>query len=135
VHVVEEQLGRVLGVLAELVQVAAAGEARHTALEDEQKRRATRSLRDGIDRVLTDLQSMFRDVVLLQFGRAGDENGGLINRELAAALQQLAAAWTTTRTLAVLDQIVVTRRNLEQNAAPTLALESMLVTVASGRTP
>jgi DNA polymerase-3 subunit delta' len=33
-----------------------------SALEDDQKRRATRSLRDGIDRVLTDLQSMFRDV-------------------------------------------------------------------------
>ena len=31
--------------------------------------------------------------------------------------------------------IAETRRNLEQNAAPTLALESMLVTVASGRTP
>ena len=34
-----------------------------------------------------------------------------------------------------LDRIAETRRNLEQNAAPALALESMLVTVASGRTP
>ena len=49
-----------------------------SALEDDQKKRATRSLRDGIDRVLTDLQSMFRDVIMLQFGR-DDE---LINREL-----------------------------------------------------
>jgi DNA polymerase-3 subunit delta' len=47
----------------------------------------------------------------------------------------VAAAWTPQRTLTVLDRITETRRNLEQNAAPALALESMLVTVASGRTP
>ncbi|MFS0732182.1 DNA polymerase III subunit delta' [Microbacterium sp. 1P10UB] len=102
-----------------------------SALEDEQKRRATRSLRDGIDRVLTDLQSLFRDVVLLQFGRADD----LINRELESELRSVAEAWDPRRTMVVLDQIAETRRNLEQNVAPVLALESMLVTVATGRTP
>ena len=101
------------------------------ALEDDQKRRATRSLRDGIDRVLTDLQSLYRDTLMLQFGRDGD----LINRELEDDLRALAAAWTMQRTLTVLDQISVTRSNLEFNAAPALALESMLITVASGRTP
>lgn len=102
-----------------------------SALEDDQKRRATRSLRDGIDRVLTDLESMFRDVVMLQFGRGDD----LINREIAADLAALAEAWAASRTLTVLDQIAATRAHLEHNAAPALALESMLVTVASGRTP
>lgn len=102
-----------------------------SALADEQKRRATRSLRDGIDRVLTDLQSMFRDVVMLQFGRDAEL---LINSELDAELRALAAAWTPARTLAVLDEIALVRRNVERNAAPTLALESLLVTVATGRT-
>lgn len=101
-----------------------------SALEDEQKRRATRSLRDGIDRVLTDLQSLFRDITMLQFGRDGD----LINLELEPEMRAVAAAWPAERTLTVLDRIAETRRNLEQNVAPTLALESMLVTVASGRT-
>ncbi|KXC05191.1 DNA polymerase III subunit delta' [Microbacterium hominis] len=101
-----------------------------SALEDDQKRRATRSLRDGIDRVLTDLESMFRDVLMLQFGRGDD----LINRELASELRALADAWSALRTLVVLDAISQTRTNLEGNAAPALALESMLVTVASGRT-
>lgn len=100
-------------------------------LEDEQKRRATRSLRDGLDRVLTDLQSMYRDVLMLQFGREVD----LVNAELAPQLRGLAEAWPAPRTLDVLEQIQLTRRNLEQNAAPALALESMLVTVATGRTP
>jgi DNA polymerase-3 subunit delta' len=105
--------------------------AQLNALEEDQKRRATRSLRDGIDRVLTDLQSMFRDVVMLQFGRGDD----LVNSELDTDLRALAQAWPPQRTLAVLDQLQNTRRNLEQNAAPVLALESMLVTVISGRTP
>ncbi|WP_435746608.1 DNA polymerase III subunit delta' [Microbacterium sp. PMB16] len=102
-----------------------------SALEDDQKKRATRSLRDGIDRVLTDLQSMFRDVVMLQFGRADD----LINGELRAELGALASAWAETRTLVVLDHLAETRQSLERNIAPLLALESLLVTVASGRKP
>lgn len=102
-----------------------------SALEDDQKKRATRSLRDGIDRVLTDLQSLFRDVVMLQFGR-DDE---LINRELRAELSALAAAWPRARTLVVLDHLAETRQSLERNVAPLLALESLLVTVTSGRTP
>ncbi len=121
---------RTLG-LAEGAPVPPAVRSQLSALEDDQKRRATRSLRDGIDRVLTDLESMFRDVLMLQFGR----DDALINAELAPDLRALAGAWTAERTLTVVDRIAETRRNLEQNAAPTLALESMLVTVASGRTP
>ncbi|MCS3844235.1 DNA polymerase III subunit delta' [Microbacterium sp. AK031] len=102
-----------------------------SALEDDQKKRATRSLRDGIDRVLTDLQSMFRDVVMLQYGRGDD----LINRELRDDLSAMAQAWPVTRTLVVLDHLAETREALERNVAPTLALESLLVTVASGRKP
>ena len=101
------------------------------ALEEDQKRRATRSLRDGIDRVLTDLESMFRDVLRVQFGRGDD----LINRELGDEIGALASIWAPQRTLTVLDQISATRTNLQGNAAAALALESMLVTVASGRTP
>ncbi|MCD1269424.1 DNA polymerase III subunit delta' [Microbacterium sp. MEC084] len=105
--------------------------AQLSALEDEQKRRATRSLRDGLDRVLTDLQSLYRDVVMLQFRR--DE--GIINLELVDDLRALAAAWPAERTLTVLDHIAETREALEQNVQPTLALESLLVTVVSGRKP
>lgn len=124
-----EALLRTLGI-APGAAVPPAVRGQLSALEDDQKRRATRSLRDGIDRVLTDLESLFRDVLMIQFGRRDD----LINRELAADLSALADAWAPPRTLVVLDAIAQTRTNLEGNAAPTLALESMLVTVASGRT-
>ena len=102
-----------------------------SALEDDQKKRATRSLRDGIDRVLTDLQSLFRDIVMLQFGRSDD----LINSELRTELAALASAWPDTRTLVVLDHLAETRQSLERNVAPLLALESLLVTITSGRKP
>ncbi|MEV7632045.1 DNA polymerase III subunit delta' [Microbacterium sp. NPDC089318] len=102
-----------------------------SALEDDQRKRATRSLRDGIDRVLTDLQSLYRDVVMLQFGR-GDE---LINRELRDELSRIAETWPVERTILVLDAVAGTRESLERNVAPLLAVESLLVTVSSGRTP
>ncbi|KTS91110.1 DNA polymerase III subunit delta' [Microbacterium testaceum] len=121
---------RMLGV-AEGAAVPPSVRGQVNALEDDQKRRATRSLRDGIDRVLTDLQSLFRDVVMLQFGRDAD----LVNSERVDDLRVLAGEWSPARTLGVLDRISETRRNLEQNAAPLLALESLLITVADGSAP
>lgn len=125
-----EALLRTLGI-APGAAVPPAVRGQLSALEDDQKRRATRSLRDGIDRVLTDLESLYRDTLMVQFGRDAD----LINREMRDEIVALGGAWTPQRTLTVLDQISQTRTNLEGNAAPTLALESLLITVASGRTP
>jgi DNA polymerase-3 subunit delta' len=121
---------RTVGI-AEGQAVPPALRAQISALEDDQKKRATRSLRDGIDRVLTDMQSLFRDVVMVQFGQRDQ----LINRELRDELMSLADAWPTTRTLVVLDHLADTRQSLERNVAPLLALESLLVTITSGRTP
>ncbi|MER7796311.1 DNA polymerase III subunit delta' [Microbacterium sp. NPDC096154] len=121
---------RTVGI-ADGARIPPAVRSQLTALEDDQKRRATRSLRDGLDRVLTDLQSLFRDVVMLQFRREGDT----INLELIDDLRELAAKWPADRTLTVLDHIAETREALEQNVQPTLALESLLVTVVSGRKP
>ncbi len=124
------ELLRMVGI-PEGAAVPPAVRSQLNALTDEQKRRATRSLRDGIDRALTDLQSLFRDVVMVQFGRTE----GLINLELRAELTALAEAWDAARTIAVLDQLAHTRRNLPRNVAPLLAVESLLITVVSGRTP
>ncbi|MGN8026499.1 DNA polymerase III subunit delta' [Microbacterium sp. 22242] len=117
--------------LAEGQAVPPAVRSQINALEDEQKQRARRSVRDGLDRVLTDMQSLFRDVIMLQFGR----EESLINQELAAELSVLATAWEPERTLVVLDHLAQTRESLERNVAPALALESLLVTVTSGRMP
>lgn len=93
-------------------------------LEEDQKRRATRSLRDGIDRIMVDLLSLYRDILLLQLG-VGEE---LINATLAPRLDAAAAASTAPETLATMDAIAIARRRIESNVAPALALEAMLVT-------
>ncbi|WP_029149403.1 DNA polymerase III subunit delta' [Microbacterium indicum] len=102
-----------------------------SALKEEQEKRAKRAVRDGLDRVLTDLQSLYRDVLLLQLGR--DE--GLINSEMRGDLDALAQAWSPERTLRVLDQVAHTRGALERNVQPVLALESLLITIFSGMVP
>jgi len=94
------------------------------ALEDDQKRRATRSLRDGIDRILVDLASLYRDILLLQL----DAEVELVNREIAQPMRRAAASSTPAQTLATLDAIQKARERIEGNVQPALALEAMLVT-------
>lgn len=93
------------------------------ALEDDQKRRATRSLRDGIDRILVDLASLYRDILLIQL----DAEVDLVNRELAEPMRRAAASATPARTLATLDAVQEARERIEGNVQPALALEAMLV--------
>jgi DNA polymerase-3 subunit delta' len=93
------------------------------ALEDDQTRRAKRSLRDGIDRILVDLSSLYRDVIMLQLGRTD----AVINRELGSKLDEAAARSSPAETLATLDAITIARHRIEANVAPVLALEAMLV--------
>jgi DNA polymerase III subunit delta' len=98
------------------------------AMEDDQKRRATRSLRDGIDRILVDLLSLYRDVLLLQLGAPTEPVNLAIRPELEAA----AARSTPAATLATLDAIATARDRIDGNVAPALALESMLITARRG---
>jgi DNA polymerase-3 subunit delta' len=92
-------------------------------LDDDQKRRATRSLRDGIDRILVDLMSLYRDILLLQLGVGTEPVNLAIYAQIAAAAEQT----TPTRTLETLDAIATARERIEGNVAPALALEAMLV--------
>jgi DNA polymerase III subunit delta' len=99
-------------------------------LEEDQKRRATRGLRDGIDRVLVDLLSVYRDVLMVQLGT------GLapVNAAWAQQVADLAARTKPTATLAVLESIADARRRLPANVPPLLTLEAMLIGVALART-
>jgi DNA polymerase-3 subunit delta' len=96
------------------------------ALEDDQKRRATRSLRDGIDRILVDLLSLYRDILIIQLGAGGE----LINLSIESQLASAAAEATAAETLRTMDAIATARDRIASNVAPALALEAMLVTAA-----
>ena len=98
-------------------------------LEENQKRRATRSLRDGVDRVLTDLESLYRDILVVALG--GEVP--LTNPEFEDGI----AAWLTHHDAAhavrILDAIDVARGRIERNVTPLLSLEALFVE-ASGVT-
>jgi DNA polymerase-3 subunit delta' len=101
------------------------------ALEDDQKRRATRSLRDGLDRIMVDLLSLYRDVLLLQLGSDVEP----INLEILDRLTAAATAATPAQTIATLEAIGTARRRIEANVAPALALEAMLLTARRSANP
>jgi DNA polymerase-3 subunit delta' len=91
-------------------------------LEDDQKRRAKRSITDSLDRTLTDLLSFYRDVLIIQLGNAVE----LVNVELKSELEEYAAHSTPETTLARMDAINKARvRITTTNVAPLLAVESM----------
>lgn len=95
-------------------------------LEDDQKRRATRSLRDGIDRIMVDLLSLYRDILLLQLGVDTEP----INLAIFSQLITASAASTAAETLATMDAIATARTRIDGNVAPVLALEAMLISAA-----
>ena len=98
-------------------------------LEEDQKRRATRGLRDSVDRVLVDLLSVYRDVLVRQL------DGGLppVNAAWADRVERLATGTPPTATLVVLDAIADARRRLPANVTPLLTLEALLVTTVLAR--
>jgi len=97
-------------------------------LEDDQKRRATRSLRDGIDRILVDLLSLYRDVLLIQLGvAASDKPSELINLSIERQLMAASTEATAPQTLRTMDAIATARTRIAGNVTPALALEAMLV--------
>ncbi len=92
-------------------------------LEDQQKARAKRAVRDALDRVLTELTGYYRDVLASQ--TAPDVK--LVNADLADQIVPFARRTTPEQTVRALDALLRARRQLEGNVAPQLALEAMLV--------
>ncbi|MCW1250618.1 DNA polymerase III subunit delta' [Acaricomes phytoseiuli] len=99
-------------------------------LEEDQKRRAKRSVTDGLDRALTDLLSFYRDALLLQFSAGQVTEQQLVNTALRPELEEFARQSTPERNLERLETITEMRRRLlGSNAAPLLAIEAMAVSL------
>jgi len=99
-------------------------------LEENQKRRATRSLRDGVDRIATDITSVLRDILMIQLNTGSD----LVNQRFMAQLERRAALTSVDQTLFAIDQIQIARDRIAANTPPQLALEAMLIAI-TGRVP
>lgn len=92
-------------------------------LEENQKRRQTRLLRDGIDRILTDLESIYRDVLALQLGAGSD----LYNPEHREEIEIRASLGTAQHSISVLDGISSARVRLASNVRDLVVLEALCV--------
>lgn len=93
-------------------------------LDEDQKRRATRSLRDGIDRIMVDLQTLYRDILLVQLEVPSEP----INLRILEGIRSAGASCSAVETLATMDAIATARERIESNVPPALALEAMLIT-------
>jgi DNA polymerase-3 subunit delta' len=90
-------------------------------LEEAQKRRATRSLRDGLDRVFVDLLSLYRDVLTLQLASGAN----LINLSRKATVEAMAKRSNAAATIAKIDALTEARERIAGNVRDILALEAL----------
>jgi DNA polymerase-3 subunit delta' len=95
--------------------------AQFKELEENQKRRATRALRDGIDRIFTDAESIYRDLMALQLGAEVE----LVNTEIETELLQRVNGSSVEHTIAILDAITQARQRLASNVRDLLVLEAL----------
>ena len=122
-----EEVLRGLGV-APGAAVPAALRSQVRQLEELQKRRATRQLRDGIDRILTDLLSLHRDVLLTSL----DAGQPLVNAEVAGRVAERAERVPVALTLDVISAIEHARERIARNVTPQFVLEALFATQISG---
>jgi len=92
-------------------------------LEEAQKRRATRSKRDGLDRILVDLMGLYRDVVTFQLG-SGES---LINVDLSSEIYSLAQDISQAQSIHVIEEIQKVRDRLDRNVKDTLLFDSLAI--------
>lgn len=93
-------------------------------LEESQKRRATRSKRDGLDRILIDLMGLYRDVLTVQLGASEP----LINVDLVQEITKLANESTQAQSIHNIEQIEKVRIRMERNVRDVYLLDSLAVT-------
>ncbi|WGD37074.1 DNA polymerase III subunit delta' [Lysinibacter sp. HNR] len=91
-------------------------------LEEDQKRRATRSVRDGVDRIFTDLLSAYRDVLVIQLGGKQE----LINREFNTEIRSAAQRMRPDDVLVFIEEIAIAQKRISSNVTPLLSLEALL---------
>jgi DNA polymerase III subunit delta' len=94
-----------------------------STLKKDQERRKKRVVRDSIDGALLDLLSFYRDVLVVQLEAGAD----LVNADVRAVVVELAGRGTPEQTLGRIEAILACREALEANAAPLLALESLML--------
>ena len=95
--------------------------------KDQVRRRVTRLTRDVLDRSLSTLASVYRDVGVLQNG--AEEKAGLVNLENRAAIAALSVRLSRQGAIDRIQLIARARRRLAANGSPLLVFEALFCTL------
>ena len=95
-------------------------------LEKDQKSRATRAVRDGLDGALLDIATFYRDVMLVQSGATDS----IINIDIIDEITAYAHKTPPHATVKKINAIMEARVNLSHNAAPLLTIEALMCRLA-----
>ncbi|WP_295730932.1 DNA polymerase III subunit delta' [uncultured Bifidobacterium sp.] len=95
--------------------------------KDQVRRRVTRLTRDVLDRNLSTLASVYRDVGVLQNG--AEEKAGLVNLENRAAIADLSVRLSRQGAIDRIQLIARARRRLAANGSPLLVFEALFCTL------
>lgn len=91
--------------------------------EEKLKKRQKRQSRDSLDRVMIDLLSVYRDVLIVQLGGEVD----LMNIDFEGDIRRIASESTPEQSVRRIEAIGQARERLAGNGAPLLTLEAMMV--------
>ncbi|MGQ4496516.1 DNA polymerase III subunit delta' [Dermabacteraceae bacterium P13101] len=91
-------------------------------LEDDQKKRRTRTVRDVIDRNLIDLYSVYRDISVTLF----EGEVQLVNTQLADEVRAAAERESARNVVAKMEAVQTARERIAGNVPVLLALEALL---------
>jgi DNA polymerase-3 subunit delta' len=111
--------------LTEESKLTPSSRAQLKRLEETQKRRATRSKRDGLDRIFVDLMGLYRDVLTIQLG----SSQGLINPDREADIRALAKDISQARAIHAIEKIQEVRYRMDRNVKDSLLLDSLAVSL------
>jgi DNA polymerase-3 subunit delta' len=95
-------------------------------LEQEQKLRSTRMVRDSIDVALLDLATFYRDVMLAQ----STDSFSMINTDLREQIERYASNSSSCLTVDKFTAIMEARTHLARNAAPLVTCEALMCQLA-----
>lgn len=92
------------------------------ALEDQQKLRRTRFLRDSLDLALVDLAGIYRDAIII----SSQAQVGLTHPDMEGLSQELATKVSQEGLLACLDAISKCRESFGFNVRPIVAMDALV---------
>lgn len=120
----EAEFRRINGLAeGERIPPSLRGAYNQIAKKDEVKRLVTRRTRDVLDRALTSIASIYRDVAVLH--NNAEVSVGLVNLENRSAITELSTRLNRTAAVARLDEIATARKRLAGNGNPTLVFEAL----------